>query len=184
MINPGSILLALALLLVVGLILARPFFVAHYRQEKLTEREVLEAQKEALLAQIRDLDFDHETGKLPDEVHAQRRAELVAEAAGVLKRLDQMQSADEQERREASTDGRAGVDQEIEAAIARLRRVQAATPHSGDGADAIETAVARLRQQPADGNGDAAQAERYCPQCGERRDAGDKFCAYCGHHFA
>lgn len=189
MINTGSILLGVALLLVVALILARPFFMARYRQEAFTEREALEAQKEALLAQIRELDFDHETGKLPDEVHKQRRTELVGEAAAVLQQLDDLKPAKEQD------DGKvpAGTEEEIEAAVSRLRRVRAAAPVAeGGGPDEIEDAVARLRGKPAEGNGAAGEEERpaaekgprYCPQCGQPRDAGDKFCAYCGHHFS
>ncbi|MFW5941071.1 MAG: zinc ribbon domain-containing protein [Chloroflexota bacterium] len=193
MFDTGSILLGVALVLVVALILARPFFVAHYRrQEALTEREALEAQKDALLVQIRELDFDHETGKLPEDVHKQRRAELVAEAAAVLQQLDDLEP--ETEQGEASEEGTVPVrtDEEIEAAVARLRRVRAAAPVAeGGGPDEIEAAVARLRRKPAEGNGAAEEEQataekgaRYCPQCGQPRDAGDKFCAYCGHHFS
>ncbi|HSM55767.1 MAG TPA: zinc ribbon domain-containing protein [Candidatus Sulfomarinibacteraceae bacterium] len=188
MINTGSIFLGVALFLVVALVLARPFFVAHYRRQgALSEREALEAQKDALLAQIRELDFDHETGKLPDEVHKQRRAELVAEAAAVLQQLDHLKPTAEPDDGKLPTE----TGEEIEAAVARLRRVRAA-PVGDGGQDEIETAVARLRGKPADGNGAASEEERpaagkgarYCPQCGQPRDAGDKFCAYCGHHFS
>ena len=48
----------------------------------------LEAQRESLYAQIKELDMDHATGKVNDEDYAPMRAELVAQAAAVLKQLD------------------------------------------------------------------------------------------------
>ena len=46
------------------------------------------AQKEAILNQIRDLDFDHQTGKLPEDIDEQQRTQLLPLAAGVLQELD------------------------------------------------------------------------------------------------
>lgn len=182
----GSILLSIALLLVVGLYVARPFLFPASRLEAdddLNEHEALEAQKEAVLAQIRELDFDHETGKVPEEEYQTLRQEYLAEAARLFKELDALRPAGE--RAEAADD--------IEAAVARLRQKAGA---AGD--DAIEAAVARRRQQTVNASGqitattttttpaNSAPAKRagFCPQCGEARDGDDRFCAYCGHAFA
>ena len=184
----GSILLGIALLLVVVLYVARPFlFPASRRAEgdRLNRREALEAQKEAIMLQIRELDFDQETGKLPEEEYQTLRQQYLAEAAHILKALDALRPATEQ----------AG---DIEAAIARLRNKPAAAKVAPV-ADDIEAAVARRRQQAATANGQAtatsaparsaagkmpAKRAGFCSQCGEARDGDDKFCAYCGHAFA
>lgn len=161
----GSILLGIALLAAVVLYLTHPFWGAddQARRQRQTQRDLLLEQKEALLAQIRTLDFDHETGKLPPEYHAVQRAELMAEATAVLQQLD------------ALSGRRPVVDDAIEAAVARARRRQPVAD------DAIEAAVAsaRRRRVPVAANGHAA---RFCPQCGTAVAKGDKFCAACGHH--
>lgn len=186
----GSILLGVALLVVVGIFVARPFLMpAAGRQEDESESAALAVQKEAILTEIRDLDFDHETGKVPDEAYESLRQQLLAEAALILKALDATQPAGVGMNR----------DQDIESAIARMRRQPATTEAvSGEAAvDEIEAAVARLRKQevpaaatngqPAAGVKTRKAATRqagFCPQCGEARDGEDKFCAYCGHAFA
>jgi hypothetical protein len=49
----------------------------------------------------------------------------------------------------------------------------------------IEAAISRLRRESAAGVPIATRGSngetRYCPQCGQPADAGDKFCAHCGH---
>ncbi len=59
------------------------------------ERERLIAQRDAIYATIRDLDFDYRTGKLTDEdYHAQREA-WMARGVDVLKALDALQQVAE-----------------------------------------------------------------------------------------
>jgi hypothetical protein len=180
-ITAGSILLGLALLIVVGLFVARPFLLAvNERTEVINGRQALEAQKEAMLDQIRDLDFDHDTGKVPAAKYQQVRAHLVAEAANILRQLERLTPGD-------TTEGSGTADRlsdEIEMAVARLRR-QSVRGIEED----VEVAVRNVRRQAAAGNGtqreqQAMAAVQFCPQCGNRRDAGDKFCAHCGHGFA
>jgi NADH pyrophosphatase NudC (nudix superfamily) len=141
----GSILFSVALLVLVGLYLARPFLLPHERVEHLPESERLQQGKDALLRQIQALDFDHATGKIPDEVHETERAQLVREAAVLLQQIDQL----------------------------------AASPDNVIEAD-IEAAVAQLRQQRPVATATNGQG-RFCPQCGQPTDPGDKFCAHCGH---
>ena len=50
--------------------------------------ERLALQKETLYTAIRDLDFDHQTGKVDAEDHAELRRQMEAEAADILRRLD------------------------------------------------------------------------------------------------
>ena len=90
----GSILISIALLLVVGLFVARPFLLPTTPPKPISKREQLEAEKEALLARIRALDFDAETDKQADEEWQGEREFLMQKAAGVLRQLDEVEDTD------------------------------------------------------------------------------------------
>jgi len=177
----GSLLLALALLVVVALVVVRPFLFAPPSSAQATrsKREELEAEKEQLLAQIRTLDFDHETGKMPDAEYQQTRERLLVEAAALLQQIDSLEPASDARPEKAAVD-------EIEAAIAERRRQRAAAD--------IEVAIAQRRAQSqgvasreraavvaGNGHGGEAGGRAFCPQCGQPQDEGDRFCAFCGH---
>ncbi len=185
--STGSILLGFALFVGVAFVLAYPFLLSKARQRPAavdsSARQQLLAEKEMLLTRLRGLDFDYETGKIPDDVYESQRLSLKAETAAVLQALDRM----------PADPHIAGIDNEIEAAINRRRQRTGHIPPA-TAADEIEAAIAR-RRQPAGktppvaaaaaaaavhSNGDGALAARFCPQCGQATDAGDKFCAHCG----
>jgi NADH pyrophosphatase NudC (nudix superfamily) len=162
----GSILLGVALLVLVGLFIARPFLRPQEQEAVLTEQQLLLEEKEALMDQIQALDFDHDTGKIPSQLHELQRARLVEQAAAVLQAIDT--AGGEPPAAPVLADSDVDKDIEIEAAIARMRRQrgqQTASPKA-----ALSTASST--------NGHA----RYCPQCGTPTDAGDRFCANCGHN--
>lgn len=151
----GSILLGIALLLLVVLFLAQPFLKEPDKGRRMTRRQNLLAQKEVLLDQIRSLDFDYDTGKVPDEIYQSQRSYFLAEASTVLKELD-------------------------EAAVRTGWRANIEPPPLSDVDAEIEQAVARFRQSPpsvAPRNG----KRTFCTQCGQTTDPGDRFCAHCGH---
>ncbi len=100
----GSILIGIALFLIVGLFIARPFLIPPPQAKVVSERDMLEAEKEALLARIKALDFDGETGKQGDLEWEGEREFLVEKAADVLRKLDETED----------------VDAAIEAAIAKI----------------------------------------------------------------
>lgn len=153
----GSILLGLALLIIVGLYLGQPFLGhTRARQRPLTPYEKLLTQKEALLTEINDLDFDHNTGKVPTEVYQTQRAELVASAATVLKQIDALE---QQQPHLAPATAERDIAAEIEAAINRARQPETPTV-------------------TVNGKGG------YCSQCGAPFDSTDKFCTKCGHRVA
>jgi len=56
--------------------------------ERAAEIDELEAEREAKLTEIRDAEFDHQTGKLSDEDFQALDAGLRAEAVEILRRLD------------------------------------------------------------------------------------------------
>ncbi len=70
------------------------------------------------MEQIRALEFDHDTGKLPDEEYNEHRADLVQQAADVLRQIDAMDSA------ESTPATASDIDEQIEAAVARRRKTK------------------------------------------------------------
>jgi hypothetical protein len=162
--STGSLLLGLALLVLVALYVARPLMAPQEsRRQGYSRRQALLVHKEALLAEIRALDFDYETDKVQAEEYQQQRAALMADAVEVLKQLDALEGGPAAETEPAGAVGsaRPGLDLErdIEAAVARVRqRDQAAPP-------AMESSA------PAG----------FCPECGEPVHRGDKYCTHCGH---
>lgn len=158
----GSILLGVALAVLVGLVLARPLLQASREEQgKVSQRQLLLAEKEAILAQIRDLDFDHDTGKMPDEIHQHQRAQLMNSAADILRQLEQLEVKAPQPVIQ-TVNGTVDVDDDIETAVARMRQGKKVK------------SIPKPRAESANGGG-------FCPQCGHPFDAGDKFCVSCGH---
>jgi hypothetical protein len=107
----GSILFGLAILILLFLFLVRPFMKAPPKAEAVSTRQELTARKTAVLEAIRALDFDHDTGKIPDEEYERQRSALVIEAAATLQALDEMPSAPVDE----------DVYAQIEAAVSRIK---------------------------------------------------------------
>lgn len=153
----GSILLGVALFLLVSLFLARPFLRPQQAEEvALTEQQRLQEEKEALLDQLQALDFDHETGKIPAELHTHQRAQLMERATAVLQALDSGGELVANGQGDATD---MDIEIEIEAAIAQMRR-------------------RRSQTSAPTSNGKT----RFCAQCGSSTDPDDKFCANCGHN--
>ncbi|OGO36431.1 MAG: hypothetical protein A2W35_15820 [Chloroflexi bacterium RBG_16_57_11] len=181
----GSLLIILALLVLVGLFISRPFFDKEAVSNGLTERQedhersALLAERDQVLTALQELDFDNELRKIPEEDYAPQRARLLQHGAEVLRRLDAYQPEGA-----GST-----AEQRIEAAIAARRaaavsgsaapgtatpngRKQAVSVASPD--DAVEAILAdrrRVRQEKAAG---------FCPQCGGAVQKSDRFCPKCG----
>ena len=105
----GSILLAVALLLLVGVYVFRPILTPSRRPSAPSQKETLLAQKDALIAQIKVLDLDHDMGKIPTTQYEHERIQLKQAAADTLRQIDQLP--------DKSND----IDAQIEAAIAALR---------------------------------------------------------------
>lgn len=162
--------------MLVGLYVGQPLLDAgRRRRPRRTVRLGLLVQKDALLAQIQDLDFDFETGKLPEASYRGQRAELVAEAKSVLKqldRLDEVTKSDDDLRPDAEFGQALALDADIEAAVTRIRQGR--------------WRVAKPVREPAGDNGREKRPvgdgqNKFCPQCGRSTDPGDKFCAACGY---
>jgi hypothetical protein len=172
----GSVLLGLALMVLVGLYLARPLLAqsGDERQRESRYKDLL-ALKESYLIQLRNLEFDFQTGKVPEEIYQQQRSELVDVAAELLKQIDSMEAAAfGTAPPESATTGPAapssGIDTDIEKAVMRRRQ-----SHQAPGSVYYQKRTEQV------GTGAASVGEtKFCPQCGKKTDRDDKFCVNCG----
>jgi len=175
----GSILLGLALLGLVALYVTRPLYtVDRHRRRQMSERKSLVLQKEAVLTEIQALDFDYETGKVDKGEYQQQREAYIQEAANLLMRIDALDDKYLEGATVPAPDGRPeGEFDEIEAAIARRRAAAAPMPSAS-----TNESAAPVYEETATTSGTSGGS--FCPQCGKAADAGDRFCAYCGHQLA
>jgi len=167
----GAIFLLLSVIVISGLIVARPFLegsrIAAVSIEE-QERSALLAQRDRLITTLQELDFDHTLGKIPAEDYPPMRAELLHAAAEVLRKLDAFHPAPE-----ASTDA----ESRIEAVIAARRSDAAhlaAVPARIDADDDLEALIASRK---------SARTEKtagFCPKCGKPILRSDRFCPHCG----
>ncbi len=167
----GFILLAVALIGLVIFVVAQPFFErvrASSRDNAVAEQ--LGAQRDSILTAVRDLDFDHVTGKIADEDYAAQRVLLMARGADVLKQLDDAGVVDEA--------------QTIEQAIAARRR-KARQPAEAPTANATQAqscpdcgTAYHAGDRFCSGCGRALT--RTCGQCGSPVSTSDRFCGKCG----
>jgi len=89
----GSLLLSFALLILVAAFVAQPLIDKRGHSNDSAPADELVARREAVLIELRDLDFDHSTGKVNDDDYAAQRARLVANGAEVLRQLAAVKSA-------------------------------------------------------------------------------------------
>ena len=174
----GSILLVLALLILVGLFIARPLFDrraviidGHTGQED-HQLSTLLAERDRVLNALQELDFDYSLGKIPEEDYPAQREAMVRHGAEVLRQLEELQPEP----------GSTAVDDRLEAAIAARRmeavgagrRPSPAAVSSIREDDEIEARLASRRRQRMD------KSAGFCPQCGRPVQKSDRFCPGCG----
>ncbi len=137
-------------------------------------------ERAALIATIRDLDHDLETGKLSAEDHARWRGQMFEQAAALLAR-------EREERAFFAAEGAAARD-------AAHRKSPAPTTDAGEAAPPAQAQPDAARQPLArqtgavQQTGDARQAggaqqgaARHCPRCASPAESeAHRFCAWCG----
>jgi hypothetical protein len=188
----GSTFLALALLILIGMFITRPFFETQSlpKPEKSGKEEAQEHQRSALLAErdrlltaLQELDFDNTLGKIPEEEFPQQRQNLMLQGVDVLKKLDELQGQTNDERANARS-----IDERLEAVIAARKaegarsmaqaevfqpaRNAASEPVSID--DEVEKLISIRRQSRKE------LSSGFCPKCGKPVQKSDIFCPKCG----
>ena len=87
----GSFILALAFIVGIGMIVAWPLVTNAKEKFTVGTRDLtpLQAQYEAVVMGLRDLDFDYQTGKLLEADYQLQRERFVQLGADMLRRLDE-----------------------------------------------------------------------------------------------
>jgi hypothetical protein len=144
-------------------------------EESLAE---LMAQRENAFQAIRDLQFDHEVGKVSDEDLAMYEVGLKQNAAETLRRLDAWEG-------QADQDLPTYIERQIAARRAVLAGGGQRCPHCGraltPGAQFC-TGCGKPLQTAVRPPVPTAQAA--CPKCGKPVGPGDRFCPKCGQPIA
>ncbi len=153
----GSIFLILAVILLTGLYIARPFFERRTSIDAHHEHELsmLLAERDRVINALSELDFDHALNKIPEEDYPLRRRQLVQQGAETLRQLDELQ----------------GVFASDDTATGQLESALDLPAHPDDALEARIAARRRAREEKSGG---------FCPQCGGAVVQSDRFCPKCG----
>jgi len=165
----GSVFLLLGIGILATAFILRPFILEQLktvtprkRSSKFfedTECISLREDQKRLIQTVHDLDFDHELGKVADDVYRDQRKELVAQGAAVLRRLRAIDCIDNKNIRSRQKGSARTSPQQV----------------LYDRSDELEEMIAQHRRK---------QSERsmgFCTQCGTPYKRSDRFCPQCGH---
>jgi hypothetical protein len=112
----GSFLLFLALLIIVALIVIRPLLeTGSDDTQKSNEKLHWQAERVRVLDALAELDSDWQMEKIPKEIYASQRAQLVSKGARALKKLEVLEKRESNQRAGGTSD-------ELEELIANYRR--------------------------------------------------------------
>ena len=174
----GSLFLILAVVLLVGVYVSRPFFQPGGKkrlveadsaaQDAERQRSALLAERDRIILALQELDFDQVLGKIPPEDYPEQRAALLQGGADVLRRLDSLgeleQGTSAEDRLEAAVAAR-----RVDAVVKSARHPSIAGEE--DEVEALVTARRKARLEKAGG---------FCPKCGKPVTKTDQFCSRCG----
>ncbi len=146
--DPGAILVGLAILVLAGAYILRPVFApAEVQLGRVDSRlSALQAERDRILDMLHDLDMDGAMGKVPQAEYQSQRSALTAQGAQVLREIDAARGA------AALSDPLASdLEDELEAEVAKLREAGEEEPfnfctHCGT---------------------EVVPGDRFCTNCGE-----------------
>jgi hypothetical protein len=160
----AAVFLLLAVMLLVGLYVAVPFF-SRVRAVRAVDQaaSTLMAERDRVLAALQELDFDRALGKIPEEEYPVQRETLLQRGADILRQLDEHQAA------KASAEP-------VRKPVARPAAAPVAVvPQAAASDDDLEDLIAARRSVRKEKTGG------FCPQCGTPVLLSDRFCPKCGH---
>ena len=171
----GSIFLILAILIPVVIFISRPLMDRSATSAIYAEQDIstLLAERDQVVATLRELDDDYHLGKIPTEIYPTQRQTLLQNGADILRQIDAYQM----------TSATGTAEDRLEAAIVARRLTSDGAQNSikknGNAVppvpdDDLEQKIAsrrRLRQGKAGG---------FCPKCGRPVQEVDRFCPKCG----
>jgi hypothetical protein len=180
----GSILILFALLLLVGLYIARPILEGKSSSTVNSEehdRSALLAERDRMINALQELEFDYALGKIPEGDYPVQRAQMLHYGAEILRKLD----AHSPPSPGAAQKEKVSAEDRLEAAIVRRRKAQSAATaagapsangENGNGApdDNLEVMIAQRRRERQ------GKSAGFCHQCGSPLQQSDRFCPRCG----
>jgi hypothetical protein len=164
--EPGSIFLVLAVIVLIGIYLYAPFTTRarRARVSETLEVSTLKAERDRVINSLQELDFDFNLGKIPAGEYPDQRAFLLQKGADILRKLDELTSG--------YTSGNS-VEARIEQAAAAVRADSSATVAPINDDD-LESMIASRRKEHK------SKSAGFCPKCGKPVLVSDKFCPACG----
>jgi hypothetical protein len=166
----GAIFLLLAVCVLVGLFVARPFLERRRIVSSSAGDQELSAslaERDRLIGALQELDFDFTLGKIPAQDYPVMRADLLRHASDVLRQIDELQP---------HSVARPDAESRVEAAIAERRADAAVQKKQAQEVsdDEIEDLVAARRASRKE------KSAGFCPKCGKPVLRSDRFCPACG----
>ena len=164
--DTGSLLLITAIIILSIFIVSRPFYsvdpvgsanASHDGRDPDYELSELMVEKERLLSALRDLDSDHDLGKVPDLVYHEQRGRLLREAALNLRSIDELENTAVSGGPQANF----SVDPKVETGLPQRW-------------DEVEDQIAERRRKRSE------KSAGFCPHCGKVLQKSDYFCPACG----
>lgn len=155
----GALLLLLAVILLVGIFISRPFFqkAAPLSPEPPGSGQQLSslmAERDRVINTLQELDFDFKLGKIPGDEYPTIRADLLKKGSDILRQIDLLR----------------GKGQAVSVPAEALEDTLPASAEE----DAIEKLIAERRGAHLE------KANGFCPQCGKPVLKSDRFCPKCG----
>jgi len=164
----GAIFFTLAVVTLVAMYVGQPYIQRRGRrvtQQEDHEYSSLMAKYDHVVNTLHELDFDNSLGKVPAEDYPKQRAELLAEGADLLRKLDALQP---------QKAGR-NAESRLEAAVASKRAdasdTKSATILDDDDLESLIASRRKTRKEKSAG---------FCPKCGKPILVSDRFCPSCG----
>ena len=133
-----------------------------------TRRTVLMEQRDTLLRELKDLEFDRRMGKIDDADYAELHAALAGRTTAVLDALEALKPTGRGRNGSAAPSAHFALDAEAEILVARARlRLRGGKAES------------KLTAKPQKPVSELSNGVWQC-QCGRTMKSSDKFCASCG----